>query len=117
MKTIRGAISIENDCEKEIDDAIEELFNIFLKQDECFFENIDAIIFSITDDIRSKNPAKSLRENFSGVADISLMVFKEADFDSSAEKIIRTLIFYENMNVKPVYARRARFLRPDIISG
>ncbi len=111
---MRGAISIEKDESEFIDEMVKELFGSFLSQSGDFFEKTHAIIFSVTEDIRSKNPAKSLREIFSKANGISLMVVKEADFDGSACRILRALVFYEGPDLKPVYLRKAVSLRPDI---
>lgn len=115
MFALRGAVSLEQDSSKEMETAIRELFNAFLTQDSLFLERIISIFFSVTKDIKRKNPASALRDIYKEkVSGIALMVFQEAEFYDSPSRIVRVIIHYTGEKLlKPVYLKEARYLRPD----
>lgn len=113
---IRGATSVENDNEKEIEEAVTELFQEILDKNSISISNIISVIFSVTPDLRSLNPATIVRKKF-GLSSTPLMCLSEAVFKDSPKKIIRILIhceFKENSKVEHVYLRQAINLRPDL---
>ena len=116
MKAVRGAISLEQDTEQAMLEAVNLLVSQFLNQDSLFFSRIISILFSVTGDLKKKNPATALRQLFpEDTFKIPLMVFQEALFDNSPHKILRILINYEDgKEIKPVYSGRAEKLRPDL---
>lgn len=74
------------------------------------------ILFSVTHDIRSANPATQIRQIFgTAVQKIPMMVFQEADFVDAPEHIIRVILSFGQTvaDLKPVYKRKAKTLRAD----
>ena len=69
-------------------------------------DRIISIIVSVTDDIKSFNPATAIRKSLN-IQDLSIMCFKEASFNNSPERIIRVLIYCESRTKKFVYLHKA----------
>jgi len=113
---IRGAISVERDSKEEIEEAVSELLKSIFERNKIEVSKIASVIFSVTPDIKSYNPATAAREKLNLDA-TPLMCLSEAIFDNSPEMIIRVLILYnadETFKVNHVYLKRAQSLRPDI---
>ena len=115
--SIRGAITVENNTSQEISIATKELFDEIILQNNLNVENIIHIIFSMTKDLNAIYPAKALRESFD-LSDTPLFCIQEADILGSLEKCIRVLIMtnsdLEKKEVKHVYLKGAKVLRPDL---
>ena len=60
VKALRGAISLDEDTEKELQKKVSLLFREMVRQNSLSCDDIISIIFSQTTDI-SFNPAKALR--------------------------------------------------------
>jgi len=108
---IRGATSVEKDTPKHVRSRVKELFEEIVSRNKI--RRIEAIIFSVTKDIQSLNPATVLREDRS-LDSVALMCFQEAQFNGSPEKIIRILIFCDSDTREFVYLHGAQKLRPDL---
>ncbi len=111
MMGIRGATSVEYDMEKSIRERTLELMNQIFERNEI--EKLISIIFSVTPDIRSMNPATVVRKELH-LADVPLMCFQEADFNGSPRRMIRVLILCESRTKNFVYLHDAVSLRPDL---
>lgn len=113
---IRGATSVEKDSKEEIEKAVSELLKNIFEKNKIEVSKIASIIFSVTPDIKSYNPATAARKKFN-LSTTPLMCLSEAVFDNSPEMIIRVLILYnadESFKANHVYLKRAQNLRPDI---
>ncbi len=114
MKGIRGATSVERNEAGEISEKTVELMK------EIFSKNsigeLYSVIFTVTHDITSFNPATAFRKHFE-FGDIALLCLNEASFDNSMSGIIRVLIHCESETKNFVYLHRARALRPDLFGG
>jgi len=108
---IRGATSVEKDTPEHVRSRVKELFEEIVSRNKI--RRIEAIIFSVTKDIQSLNPATVLREDRS-LGSVALMCFQEAQFNGSPEKIIRILIFCDSDTREFVYLHGAQKLRPDL---
>jgi len=111
MIAIRGATSVEKDTPEHVRSRVKELFEEIVSRNKI--RRIEAIIFSVTKDIQSLNPATVLREDRS-LDSVALMCFQEAQFNGSPEKVIRILIFCDSDTREFVYLHGARKLRPDL---
>ena len=108
---IRGATSVDKDTPEHVRKRVKELFEEIISKNRI--KRIEAIIFSVTNDIRSLNPATVLRED-GNLDDVALMCFQEAQFEGSPERIIRILLFCDSDTREFVYLHDAQKLRPDI---
>jgi len=117
MFTIRGATTVENDCEEDINSAVKEMIALILKENNITIDDVISIIFSCTRDLKSCYPAKAAREM--GFVRSGLMCFNEMYVDGSLEKCIRVLFFIDKSikqkDAKHIYLRGAANLRSDIL--
>ncbi len=105
---IRGATSIEEDTAPHINERVLELWNeIIFKND---ITRIISVIFSVTSDIKSLNPATVLRKTLN-LNTIPFMCLSESEFENSPAKIIRVLIICESSTQNFVYLHKASQLR------
>ena len=113
VRAVRGAIQIDENREKSIDDGVIRLVRTIIENNEIDSNNIISIIFSQTKDITAKNPAAALRKI--GFNDIPLFCTEEPDVNGSMERIVRVLITVETeRDLKPAYLEGAKKLRMDI---
>ena len=104
IEGIRGATSVEKDEPREIIEKSKELIeNIMVKNK---IDRIISIIVTVTDDIKSFNPATAIRKSLN-IQGLSIMCVKEAFFKNSPEKIIRVLINCESQTKEFVYLHKA----------
>ena len=113
VRAVRGAIQIDDNTEKFIDDGVIKLVGKMIEDNKIDIYNIISIIFSQTSDITAKNPAAALRKI--GFNDTPLFCTKEPDVIGSMERVVRVLITTETeRDLKPVYLEGAKKLRMDI---
>ncbi|SDL89955.1 chorismate mutase [Halarsenatibacter silvermanii] len=118
MFAIRTAITIEEDNEDEIRKAVKKMTDELFNKNRIEFEEIVSIIFSSTADISSLYPAQAFREL--GYEGIPLFSCQEPEIEDGMEKCIRALFHVESarieqQDIKHIYLRRARELRPDLV--
>jgi len=75
VKAIRGATSIEKDCQEEIRDSVIELMEEIFSRNEI--TELHSVIFTVTNDITSCNPATAFRKVFNQ-SDVALLCLYEA---------------------------------------
>ena len=114
---VRGAITVEDNTKEEIKNAVIELLDKMIKENEIKLEDISFAIFTLTPDINADFPAKYARLNC-GFNKVPMMCYFEADIENSLKKCIRILL---NINteksqdeIKHIYLKGARILREDI---
>lgn len=115
MTIIRGATTIERDCQEDISSAVKELLDEVFSFNNLKKEEIKGFLFSLTTDIHSYHPAKAARE--SGYDFAPLFAAVEPEIDGGLKLCIRLMLFTElagERSVKHVYQRRAKALRKDI---
>ena len=119
MRAIRGAITVDENTEKEILEASGLLFKEIVEKNHLSEEEIVSIIFSVTPDLDAVYPARAIREM--GYKNIPLFDVAEMYVKGSLSKIIRVLIFVNRDtpldNMVHVYLRDAKKLRPDLVKG
>lgn len=113
MKAIRGATTVNSDCEEEIRTSVKELLLEISKRNSLDNEKIIFILFSNTSDIHSFYPAKAARE--AGFINCALFSAIEPEIDGSLKKCIRVMVLAETENkVNHVYLNGAEALRRDL---
>ena len=119
MRAIRGAITVDENTEKEILEASGLLFKEIVEKNHLSEEEIVSIIFSVIPDLDAVYPARAIREM--GYKNIPLFDVAEMYVKGSLSKIIRVLIFVNRDtpldNMVHVYLRDAKKLRPDLVKG
>lgn len=116
VRSIRGAITVSENTTNAILEGTTELLNEIISKNELEIDSIISAVFSVTNDLNATFPAIAARNI--GWKDISLMCTKEIDVPNSLEKCVRVLIHFNtektNNEIKHVYLKGAKVLRPDI---
>ena len=111
---IRGANTVEIDSISTIDEAVKNIYEKILELNNINENDLININFTITSDLKSRNPAAALRK--AGYAkNVPLFCSQEAEIDNMLKKVIRVMILcnIEKKNVKHVYMNRAGNLRKE----
>lgn len=116
MRAIRGAITVEENTKKDINEASQKLITEILNKNELKETDIVSIIFTATDDLDQLYPAEAIRNI--GFKYTPLMCCQEMKVKNSLSKCIRVML-YTNKNfaleeVTHVYLRKASKLREDL---
>jgi len=113
-KGIRGAITVEENTPKALEDAtLELLCEMFEQNNLKGTSNISHIIFTTTKDLNADFPAKFPRLAF-GWDDVAMMCFHELDVPNALPMCLRVLVVVncdENFVPKFVYLKGAKNLR------
>lgn len=117
MRGIRGAVTVEEDKKEEIWTAARDLVTKILSQNELRAENVSAIIFSMTEDLKSAFPSSAVRK-LPEFRLIPLFDALEPAIEDSLAKCIRVLVLADvekaQNEIRHVYLGKARNLRPDL---
>lgn len=116
-KAIRGATSVDFDTEKEIDLAVKAMMEELYEKNGLQDDDIAFILFSQTEDLKSKNAAAAFRSSTGKGSLLPLFCLQEATVHGQLPRIIRVLVSLkeERENVFVVYQRNGRKLRPDFV--
>lgn len=115
MVVIRGATTIEKDCQQEMQGAVKALLDEIFLVNGLRKEEIRCFVFSLTTDIHSYHPAKAARE--CGYDYAPLFAAIEPDIDGGLPLCVRVMILTERdyaKKVKHVYQKGAKMLRKDL---
>jgi chorismate mutase len=116
VRALRGAITVDNNDASDILSATAELLNEIIRRNDINRDDIISIIFTVTRDLDAAFPAVAARQM--GLTDVALMCTNEMHVKGSLEKCIRILMHINtekrNSDLKHVYLRGAKVLRPDI---
>ena len=115
MGAIRGAICAKNTV-TDIGEKSVELVQAIIERNALSPEQIQAVIFSVTDDLNACYPAKSVRETLH-LDCAAFMCLKEMSVPNSLQNCIRVCVIVENLLQKQVehcYLGAAAVLRPDL---
>lgn len=119
MYALRGAIQISADRPELIEGAVQRLFNALLAENPTLeFEQCVDIMFTITADLTSLNPATALRKKFGNLG-VALFCMQEPEIVGMAPRMIRVLLHAylpTQTEVKHCYLEGAELLRPDLLS-
>lgn len=117
VRAVRGAITVEENTSEAIIEASRLVLESIVEQNDINQEDIISVIFSVTKDLTAVFPAVAARHM--GWTDIALMCTNEINVPGSLEKCIRVLLNFntdkKNNDLKYVYLRGAKALRPDIL--
>ena len=116
---IRGAIDTDYDGVANIDREVKTLMDRLYELNEITDEDVAFIIFSQTDDLRSRNAAAAFRASGRG-ASIPLFCVKEAEIYGGMPRVIRVMVVINHARKKEprhVYLGQTAELRPDLQEG
>ena len=115
--SIRGAITVKENTVKDIKSATTKLLNELFTQNNLQEEKIINIIFTVTDDLDTLNPATVIREEFK-IDSIPMLCVQEMKVKDGLSRCIRVMIqVYSDLTkekIKHIYLGDAANLRPDL---
>ncbi|MCL2564741.1 MAG: (d)CMP kinase [Defluviitaleaceae bacterium] len=116
LRSIRGATTVSNNDASKILEATGELINHIIRENALDISQITSIIFTCTKDLDKAYPAVSARKL--GIIHAALICAQEMYVEGSLAMCIRLTISAEmdisQEEVKHIYLRGAKGLRPDI---
>ena len=124
IRAARGAIQVAADAPEAINQAGTRLVRAVLEANELAESDLVSLVFSLTVDLSSANPATGLRRT--GFADVPLFCVQEAVIAGSMPRVIRLLATFEvpaawaaagRTRSTAVYLEGARALRTDLYEG
>jgi chorismate mutase len=115
---IRGAITV--DADRAVESATAELLYAIRERNGVRTEDVAAVVFTVTEDLRGENPAAAARATgWHAVPLLNTAEHPAADAD--LDRCIRVLVLWNTerlqSDVRHVYLGRARSLRPDLVTA
>lgn len=115
--SIRGAITVKENSPAEIKSAAKQLINEIFNHNKIDKSKIINIIFTITEDLDSLNPATVAREEFK-LGSVPMLCVQEMKLRKALPRCIRLLIQTyvdsSDLQIKHIYLGEAVNLRPDL---
>ena len=119
MRALRGATTVDRDDAGEIGAATRELLEAIVERNALDDGDIVSAFFTVTPDLTSDFPARAAREL--GWSDVPLLCTVEIPVAHALTRCIRVLLHVETdrprADMRHVYLRGARALRPDLLGG
>jgi chorismate mutase len=116
IRAIRGATQVEADTPAAIADATTELLRAVMADNRLSDGALVSATFTTTPDLRAAFPAEAARAL--GWSDVPMLCVQEMDVEGALPMCIRVLLHAEvpvpRRDVRHVYLRGARALRPDL---
>lgn len=117
MRILRGAITVDENSEEEIEKATINLFEEIIRVNKLKKEEILGIIFTMTEDLTKIFTSKVIREKFS-LKETTFLDLEHKKIEGAIDKCIRVMIFVDGeKKLTPVYLRKAKLLREDLFGG
>lgn len=116
-RAIRGATTVNANNRSEIVEGTMELMAEIIKQNSLDIAEIASIFFTTTNDLNAEFPAVGARKL--GLTNVPLLCTTEIPVPGSKERCIRCMVHVNTTmtqdEVRHIYLRGARTLRPDLI--
>lgn len=121
VRGLRGATTVNRNSVAAITNAVNELLDVLIAENQIVPNDITSVFFSVTSDLDAMFPAAIARQR-QGWEYVPLLDVQHLDVANSLERCIRILIHLNTSlpqkALRPVYLHHARQLRPDLaISG
>lgn len=113
VSAVRGATTAEADSRPAILAAVRDLLSRLLTVNRLGRDDLLAAFFTATRDLRAAFPAEAARAM--GMTDLPLLCAQEIPVKGAPRRCLRVLLLTRaRRNLKPVYLKGARRLRPDL---
>jgi chorismate mutase len=118
---LRGATTVESDTPSLIDERTQEMMSLLMSRNELVADEVISILFSVTSDVVSRNPATATRAM--GLTDVPLIGVQEAYVEGYLPLCIRVMLHIETSSSRPrssmrhVFLHGAKVLRPDLVEA
>lgn len=117
IRGVRGATTVENNSCEEIECATVELLNELVKANNINTKDISHVVFTMTHDLNAGFPAKAARV-YLDWTEVPMICTQEIPVPNGLDKCIRVLVvintLFEQNEIKHIYLREAKKLRPDL---
>ncbi|MGL5792973.1 MAG: chorismate mutase [Waterburya sp.] len=117
VRGLRGATTVNRNSVTAITQAVNELLDVLIVENQIVPGDIASVFFSVTSDLNALFPAAIARQR-PGWEYISLLDVQHLDVANSLERCIRILIHLNTplpqQALRPVYLHQASRLRPDL---
>ncbi len=119
-RAVRGAINFKNDNSEQIIEGVTRMVDSIFRLNSLNALDCVSLIFSVTSDLVSINPAKALRTGTNVYSDIPLFCTVEPDCIGSMPMVVRVMITFNTENnikndeIKHVYLGDTVSFRPDL---
>lgn len=118
VRAIRGATTVSADDPQQIRDAIHEMLDAILDENDLVPADIISVLFTSTPDLVSEFPAHAAR--LYGWTDIPLLCAQELPVPGALPRCLRAMVHAETTRarheIRHVYLRNAILLRSDLMS-
>lgn len=113
---VRGATTVDSDNREEVIARVNEMVDKIYNDNSLENFSVVSLLFSVTDDIVSINPAAALRAR-GDYADVPLFCAQEPKSENSLLLAIRVVITWngDGGKAEPCYLHGAKILRPDLL--
>jgi chorismate mutase len=115
---VRGAITVESNTVEAILEATKELLAAMIKSNDIDHDDVASAFFTTTPDLNAEFPAVAARDL--GWSDVALLCGHEMNKPGALPMCLRILLHVNTekgkRDIKHVYLRGARVLRPDLES-
>lgn len=119
LRGIRGAITVPADEAAQIHSAVRKLLETMVAENKIRLEDVGAVIFSSTPDLRAAFPAAAARAI--GWSEVPLFGTQEIENPDGVRRCIRILILWNTEvpqhAVRHAYLEDAAALRQDLSGG
>ncbi len=116
VRGVRGATTTEENDEKQILSATEEVVAQMIKENNISPEQVAQVLITVTPDLNATFPAKALR-SFAGWTYVPVMCATEIDVPGALLKCIRIMMTIntnqQQTEITHVYLKNAKQLRPE----
>lgn len=115
MGAIRGAICADNTV-ADVEEKSVDLIKRILTDNSITVDDVEAVFFSVTDDIDVCYPAKAVREHLD-MPNVAFMCFAEMRVKNSLKNCIRVCVLVpklDQQSCKHCYLGKTRALRSDL---
>ncbi len=116
---MRGATTCDDNTERAILSAAEELVRAMIAANDICQEDVTAMFFTCSADLDAVFPARAVRQL--GWTDAAMICAREIEVPGAPARCIRVLILAETeraaSEVRHVYLHGAQVLRPDRVTA
>lgn len=113
---VRGATTVDRNEREEILTATRQLLGLMIRTNDIEARDVASAFFTTTPDVDAEFPALAARQL--GWLDVPMLCGHEIAVPGSLTKCIRVMLHWNTdkpqQDVKHIYVRKAKRLRPDI---
>ena len=118
VRGVRGATTVERNDPEYIRDAVLELFQVLIKENNLAPENVVSATFTLTSDLNAAYPSTFVREYLEGWDQVPLLDVAQLSIPGSLPLCLRVLLHVNSLlrqdQIHHAYLREAKRLRLDL---